>query len=302
MPTIEELGMQAASQVTSGILGIVAGKQQDKRQYKMAEKMQALQIQGNKELTDYNAAKQLQMWKDTSYGAQKEQMQLAGLNPALMYGMGGGGGQSNSVATGSVAHGGGPSTGGELQAVMGMGMQLQLLKAQKENIEADTELKKANASTSNVQTEVLKVTNELQKIDLTVNKETVWSRINEIASKAIEQQEKGIQAGIQTEIQRETVNDNITRIKAEAINVGIQKSVMESGIEVNKAAISKMAADIAQRGQEIDIKTFEAEFKANFPGVGNVTGNLLQQMTEEINKIMKKTTGITPNTKPQRVN
>lgn len=143
MPILEQLGMQAATGAVGGIMGLGLAGMQDKRQYKQQEKMQKLQIQGQKELTDYNAMKQLQMWKDTSYGAQKEQMKLAGINPALMYGMGGGGGQSSNVNSGSVSGGGGPSTGGEAQAMMGMAMQMALLKAQKDNIEADTTNKKA---------------------------------------------------------------------------------------------------------------------------------------------------------------
>lgn len=143
MPILEQLGMQAATGAVGGLMGLGLGGMQDRRQYKQQEKMQKLQIQGQKELTDYNAMKQLQMWKDTSYGAQKEQMKLAGINPALMYGMGGGGGQSSNVNSGSVSGGGGPSTGGEMQGMMGMAMQMALLKAQKDNIEQDTDTKKA---------------------------------------------------------------------------------------------------------------------------------------------------------------
>ena len=91
-----ELGMQAASQAASGLIGTGMGLllegHNDRRQLRQQEKLQNLEIKGSKELTDYNAAKQLEMWKATNYPAQIEQMKLAGLNPALAYGMGGGGG------------------------------------------------------------------------------------------------------------------------------------------------------------------------------------------------------------------
>jgi len=53
----------------------------------------------------------MEMWKNTSYAAQKEQMQKAGLNPALLYGMSGGGGQT---------------TGGSGVAVGGNGMGIDI--------------------------------------------------------------------------------------------------------------------------------------------------------------------------------
>ena len=65
------------------------------------------QVKAQKQLTDYNAQKQLEMWEKTGYGSQKEQLERAGMNAALMYGMGGGGGQTNSVNAGSVSGGGG---------------------------------------------------------------------------------------------------------------------------------------------------------------------------------------------------
>ena len=97
MPTFAAgLGMQAASQAASGLIGTGMGLllegHNDRRQLRQQEKLQNLEIKGSKELTDYNAAKQLEMWKATNYPAQVEQMKLAGLNPALAYGMGGAGG------------------------------------------------------------------------------------------------------------------------------------------------------------------------------------------------------------------
>ena len=86
------------------------------------------------------------MWKDTSYGAQVEQMNKAGINPGLMYGMSGGGGQTTGNASGSVSGGSAPVGGGEIQAMMGMGLQMQLIKAQKEVLESQAEKNRADAA------------------------------------------------------------------------------------------------------------------------------------------------------------
>lgn len=110
----------AAGEGARGIMGLVFGGVYNKRQVKQQRRMNELQ----KEMTDYNMEKQLEMWEKTGYGATKQQMKEAGLNPALMYGMGGGGGSQ----TASIAQ-------GQAQQAMsyeaaGMGMNLELLKSQ----------------------------------------------------------------------------------------------------------------------------------------------------------------------------
>ena len=91
MPTFAAgLGMQAASQAASGLIGTGMGLllegHNDRRQLRQQEKLQNLEIKCSKELTDYNAAKQLEMWKSTNYPALVEQMKLAGLNPTKLLG------------------------------------------------------------------------------------------------------------------------------------------------------------------------------------------------------------------------
>lgn len=140
------LGMQAAGQASGAAMGVIAGSINDGRQYKQQKRLQDLQIQGQQQMTDYNMRKQMEMWQNTSYPAQVEMMKKAGLNPALMYGMGGGGGATTGNASGSVSGATAQQNPGELTGMMGYGLQLQLLKAQKDNIEADTANKQADAT------------------------------------------------------------------------------------------------------------------------------------------------------------
>lgn len=144
---LKSTGAQAAGSIVGEGLGLLTQGIKNKQQLKQAGRLQELEIKGSKELTDYNMSKQLQMWKDTSYGAQVEQMNKAGINPALMYGMGGGGGQTTGNASGSVS-GQGAGTAQKSSGSEGMGLlvgQMGLMKAQKENIEADTANKIADS-------------------------------------------------------------------------------------------------------------------------------------------------------------
>ena len=151
-----DIGHIGESIVNEGIgagLGLLLGKENDRRQINQQQKLTDMQVQAQKNLTDYNRASQLQMWKDTNYGAQVQQMKQAGINPALLYGGGGGGGTTANVSTGSVSGASAPVGGHEAIDVAGMGIQYQLLEAQKANIEADTKLKEADAANKPIQGE-----------------------------------------------------------------------------------------------------------------------------------------------------
>lgn len=128
--------------------GIAKGK--DKRQIIQQGKLNEQQIEANTKMLGIQNNAALEMWEKTGYGAQKDQMKRADINPALLYGMSGGGGQSTGTGDASVnapkAQG---RTGREGEEATALGMQMiaqtELLKAQKENIEADTHNKRAEA-------------------------------------------------------------------------------------------------------------------------------------------------------------
>lgn len=161
MPILQQLGMQAASEAVHGLMGIALGGVNDKRQVRQQRRMNNVNMEYNKEMTEYNQMKQMEMWHATGYEAQKKQMKEAGINPALLYGMGGGGGQSNTVTTSNQGASQAPSGGGEIQGMMGIGIQGALLMAQKQNIEADTAKKIAETQkTAGVDTENVKADTE----------------------------------------------------------------------------------------------------------------------------------------------
>ena len=144
MPGWEQLGMQAATDAVNGIFGIAVGNYNDQRQRRQQQALQNIQIEGNKAMIDYQMQKQLEMWRNTNYSAQKEEMKKAGLNPALMYGMSGGGGTTTGSASGSVTGASAPVGGGEMQGILGL--QRGMLQAQIANINADTRNKNVDAN------------------------------------------------------------------------------------------------------------------------------------------------------------
>lgn len=170
MPFFTELLKQTAGQAVGAGIGMLLQGQADKRQLKQQEKLQELQIKGQKQMTDYNTAKQYDMWLKTNYPAQVEQLQKAGLNPGLLYGMSGGGGTTASISTGNVEGGKAPQGGGEIQSVMGMGMQLQLMDAQRKVLESQAALNQVEAAKkSGVDTENVKADTQNKILQSVIN-------------------------------------------------------------------------------------------------------------------------------------
>ena len=124
------------SEIASGVGNLVFGEFQQK---------QALRGQ-QKALAQQNAAA-MDIWEKTNYKAQMAQLEKAGLNPGLIYGMGGAGGTLGG-ASGNLNAGTNQMQGMGIQGAM----QLALLNAQKENIEADTAQK--NIATEKTKNEI----------------------------------------------------------------------------------------------------------------------------------------------------
>lgn len=146
---IQQLGQQVGQQATGGLLqmgmGILMEKRNDKRQIRQQRKLNELQLAGNKQMLDWQAAKELEMWEKTGYGAQMEQLKKAGLNPALLYGMSGGGGQTVGGSAGAIGGAQAPMGGGEVMAGMGMGLQAGLMQAQIKVMESQANLNNTEA-------------------------------------------------------------------------------------------------------------------------------------------------------------
>ena len=196
MPGWEQFAMQTAGQGVNALLGLALQGQADRRQIEQQRKLQHLQIQGSKHLTDYNFQKQLEMWNATNYPAQMAMLRKAGLNPALMYDGAGQGGSTN-VATGNVASASAPVGGAEIQTMMAMGLTRELQRAQIENIKAQTDKTKAETGAvapgiekTQAETGNIKIDTELKKLEQAFQESTFKNReslINLTLSKLIEE-------------------------------------------------------------------------------------------------------------------
>ncbi|AXH73247.1 MAG: DNA pilot protein [Microviridae sp.] len=267
MPSgIAQLGLQTLGTAVNTGMGLLLEKHNDKRQLRQQGKLQELQIQGDKEMSDYNYSKQLQMWKDTNYKAQQAELEKAGLNPGLIYGMSGGGATTTGSGGGNVTGGTAPSGGREVVDMQAMGLQRGLQEAQINNINADTEKKKVEtAKTSGVDTElattqvasisqgiknaevqnsILKWEDNIKRIDSNVAEQTQGDRMGQIRSLAETAASTAEMIERDNGIAAETKNEKITQIKAESIGAVIRNELTNAQIDKTGMDIKKTATEI----------------------------------------------------------
>lgn len=134
----------------------VFGIDRKQEQIDQQRKLNELEMQGNKSMMDYSRKLQMQTWHDTNYSAQRAEMEKAGLNPALMYGMSGGGGTTTGSPSGSVT-GGRASDEASMKALsiqqQGMALQNAKLNAEIKVLESQADKNKAEAGLSGAKTD-----------------------------------------------------------------------------------------------------------------------------------------------------
>lgn len=150
---------KAANDASGGIMGYglslldeaLYGNRRRRKQIEQQQKLTDIGTAQSFALMNAQRQNELQMWKDTNYNAQMEQLRQAGLNPAMIYAQGGGEGVTGSISTSGNQSGRAATDAEQKQAEIaqqGMGLQMAMMKAQIKNINADTEEKQAAAELS----------------------------------------------------------------------------------------------------------------------------------------------------------
>lgn len=303
MPFIETLGQQMAGQAAGGVLGLFLGGMNDQRQYEQQQRLNVL----NREMIDYQYNKQYDLWQKTSYPGQIEQMKKAGLNPGLLYGMGGAGGGT----TGSGGGGGSQASGhsGEAMALMN-GINAAMSAAQIENLKAQTEKTKAEATkiagvdTSNVEadTSLKKINAEILKIEKAFQTETFDTRITQLDNMIELTKAEAIEISQRVGIQAEQRDALVMEAKGKALQAVIQNALIGEQIKATQQQITESKERVKQIEEQIKqtwfslnmqekqmrVKAIMDEVAAANTGqpAGNVSWHDYRSVTKQIDKIM----------------
>lgn len=254
--------------IVNGIMGLFGGKNKaEQKQYQHEKEMMALQNKYNtqaaaqsmeyaKTMNRINFEQQNQMFdkqaKWNSPEQQKQRLQEAGLNPGLMYGIGGEGGSS-------VSSGGG--TGSEVQGVSNPGTQAVMMGLQAKSIESQIALNNAQASKINAETE--KTEKEAEKTS--AETESVWSGIELLKARTSSEEARIKLTNMQTELteaMREESWANWGKAKAVTAEIArimekLDKEIEGMGFDneiknkSKEAIIGNYFADLKVKGQQI---------------------------------------------------
>ena len=256
----------AGVSAAGGVLGMIGQGKRAKKAHNRNKELMGMQFANQQALNKQGQELQMKTWNDTGYGAQMKMMKEAGLNPGLMYGMSGGGGQT----TGS--QGGGSASGNSSHAPMDIGASVQasLAAAQVGKIVAETNLlKNQNKSESGKIENMLAEKGDIFREQMA---SAYWKIQNSTGDKLEEESikiwEEAKLLNKQNKITKETMDDVIEGARLEAINKALQNSLTAENINKTKEEIDVLVNSIYQRWTEIGIKGVDTILKGVLGGGG----------------------------------
>jgi len=296
-----QLGMQAAGGAVGGILGQIFSGWNTDKQVNANQDMINQQVAASKEMSNYSQGLQKEMWDYTNYENQKKHLENAGLNAALLYGKGGGGGAT--VGGGGMQGGsGGASRGGEnIQgAIMGMQMQTQaaqieMMKAQanKANADADktrgvdTENTGANTEYTKTLTGNAQIDGQIKQIAANVANATEMAQIDRYKTEWAQEINKLEILESQNKIAKGTVETQIKQAKQSLINSVTQNTLMKSNIKLNNEKIREITETLLQNWGKLDLMQNAQEYAQKW-GMGiSPVGSILKNVDDILKGLIK---------------
>lgn len=317
-------GAGAVGQVLGMGIGMATAGWQDRRQLRQQGKLQKQQIEGSKQMMDYQQQKQLEMWEKTGYGAQMQQLREAGLNPGLIYGMGGAGGQTIGSQTGSVSGATAPTGAGE----MGMGMQLmlqaQLLQAQKELLQSQKNKTDAETQNLGVQTgytqqltdnarwdyQLKQIQNRIGQADAYIKEQTIDDLVQQVKAEAAIAVQHKIQELNKTDIALATKQEQIDLVKQEYANRVIEGLLLKANVDLTEGRTAmlsiearKIFSDMARDWQHLRIEEQEMYIKRYTAKIGAaaIPAYLATEILKTLGGILTVGQLITPTAKDRQI-
>lgn len=261
--------------IVSGGLGLLGGlfkknnnrfKEQQKlmqQAWEYEKEGMGLQYNYGQQAADAEYKRNLQMWKDTNFGAQRDEMEKAGLSVGLMYGNGGG--SAASTAGGTATQPSAPKTNPVEVALQqeSMGLQLKQIEAQNRlaNAEATKTIAEAN-KIAGVDTKGQELQNKWQEIEnrIQTSRESIeQSNMKAAAANADKAVEDWKMAVLDREYLDKTQEDRVTRLVSEIAKIQKEGSLADSATDVNYFTARKIQKEVENFYYEIITRRMSAE-------------------------------------------
>lgn len=265
----------AIGSAVSGGLGLLGGlfkknnnglKNQQKlmqQAWEYEKEGMGLQYNYGQQAADAEYRRNLQMWKDTNFGAQRAEMENAGLSVGLMYGNGGG--QAASTAGGNATQPSAPKANPVEVALQqqSLGLQLKQIEAQNRlaNAEATKTITEAN-KIAGVDTKGQELSNKWQEIEnrIQLSKESIAeSNVVEASANAKKAVELWKQETLNTKFLDRTQEDRVTKLISEIALIQKEGAVQDSIVDVNYNTARKIQKEIDNFYYEMITRRMSAE-------------------------------------------
>lgn len=261
--------------IVSGGLGLLGGlfkrnnnglKNQQKlmqQAWEYEKEGMGLQYNYGQQAADAEYRRNLQMWKDTNFGAQRDEMEKAGLSVGLMYGNGGG--SAASTAGGTATQPNAPKTNPVEVALQqeSMGLQLKQIEAQNRlaNAEATKTIAEAN-KIAGVDTEGQELQNKWQEVEnrIQTSRESIeQSNMKAAAANADKAVEDWKMAVLDREFLDKTQEDRVTRLVSEIAKLQKEGSLADSATDLNYQTARKIEKEVENFYYEMTTRRMSAE-------------------------------------------
>lgn len=222
-----------------------------------------LQYNYGQQAADAEYRRNLQMWKDTNFGAQRDEMEKAGLSVGLMYGNGGG--SAASTAGGNATQPNAPKTNPVEVALQQQSLGLQLKQIEAQNRLANAEATKTTAEANKiagVDTEGAKLDNEWKKVEnrIQLSRENIEaSNVTAAEANAQKAVAEWNSAVIQAEIDAETKAEKTQIIIEQLTNMRKEGALMVANKELSEKQKEKVEKEINYMFYELYTKRMSAE-------------------------------------------
>lgn len=255
--------INAGAGIATGALGMIGQRARENRAMDNQKKLMGIQFENQQRLNKQGQELAMQTWKETNYPAQLAMMKEAGLNPSLMYGQAGAGGGTVATGSGGSAQGGNAPAPQKMPFDIGQIAQIALLDAQKKNIDADTENKKAEAEyTSGAQTD--KTKREEEKIYQEGRSKFMENLVQEVK---MGMEGKKIDRGGDDygsiEIKDESplgriIKTEPAKLENELLKIDLENQAIEAGINLTKEQTRKIYHQIIQEWTKTGIQAISS--------------------------------------------
>ncbi len=301
-----------------GFLGDQLTRNQRKKDQKeMYEHQMKTSDKYNRGMALYNQELAKDMWEYTNYPNQVKQIAAAGLNPAMLYSQGGQGGQTAGAGEGGAPSGSGgqPHQGMKIDPMTLANMEL--VKAQAEDIRSQTEERKGidaakksqeletgklelkllanDVKNTGMKNDILKLEREYSRLqNEAMNIANNWETERvEYEAERMRQQNKELLFNneLAEELRSDVIQASALSLKETAMrimNISKDSELKEAQVWATFENVLLGRGELAEKRfnrlnsnskweREQALKEVEAELKAQNPGLQNVAGGLLQK-------------------------